>query len=81
MQYLRHPSYTGWFWWALGTQLVLQNPLSFVLFFVGAFLFFRDRIEFEEYLLLEQFGKEYDDYMKRSYIGIPFIKSSKPKTD
>ncbi|CUA69080.1 protein-S-isoprenylcysteine O-methyltransferase [Rhizoctonia solani] len=27
----RHPSYAGFFYWGLGTQLVLQNPVTFVL--------------------------------------------------
>ena len=25
---MRHPSYCGWFLWALGTQLLLVNPTS-----------------------------------------------------
>lgn len=23
----RHPSYMGWFWWSIGTQLLLCNPV------------------------------------------------------
>jgi protein-S-isoprenylcysteine O-methyltransferase len=26
-RYLRHPAYFGWFWWSIGTQLLLCNPL------------------------------------------------------
>jgi protein-S-isoprenylcysteine O-methyltransferase len=26
----RHPGYAGWFWWSIGTQLVLINPVCFV---------------------------------------------------
>ena len=25
--YLRHPSYFGWFWWSVGTQVLLGNPV------------------------------------------------------
>jgi protein-S-isoprenylcysteine O-methyltransferase len=43
--WFRHPSYAGFFYWALGTQLVLQNPLTFVLFVVllWRFFYFRTR--------------------------------------
>lgn len=40
IRYFRHPSYAGFFYWALGTQLVLQNPVSFVLFSVLLWRFF-----------------------------------------
>src|SRR6266404_8598735 len=40
----RHPSYAGFFYWALGTQLVLQNPLSFCVYIVLLMRFFSSRI-------------------------------------
>jgi len=40
----RHPSYTGFFYWGLGTQLLLQNPLSFGFFVVALWRFFYYRI-------------------------------------
>jgi protein-S-isoprenylcysteine O-methyltransferase len=43
----RHPSYTGFFYWALGTQLVLQNPLSFCVYYVLLIRFFSSRIRGE----------------------------------
>lgn len=42
---LRHPSYFGFFWWGLGTQLVLQNVVCFVGFTVVLWSFFQSRIE------------------------------------
>ena len=39
----RHPSYAGFFYWALGSQLVLQNPVSFVAFVVVLWRFFYHR--------------------------------------
>lgn len=42
---LRHPSYFGFFWWGLGTQLVLQNVVCFVGFTVVLWRFFQSRIE------------------------------------
>ena len=42
--YLRHPSYFGFFWWALGAQLVLGNQLCFVVYAVVLWRFFKVRI-------------------------------------
>ena len=42
--WFRHPSYTGFFYWALGTQLVLQNPVTFVFFAILLWRFFYYRI-------------------------------------
>jgi protein-S-isoprenylcysteine O-methyltransferase len=71
--WFRHPSYAAFFYWALGTQLVLQNPLTFVLFAVLLWRFFYYRTRAEEKALIKFFG---DDYVKyRSEVGtkIPFI--------
>ncbi|QRW16417.1 isoprenylcysteine carboxyl methyltransferase [Rhizoctonia solani] len=41
----RHPSYTGFFYWGLGTQMVLQNPITFALYLVLLWRFFSTRIK------------------------------------
>ncbi len=41
----RHPSYFGFFWWAVGTQLMLVNPISIVLFSLSSWYYFQIRIE------------------------------------
>lgn len=33
-EYYRHPSYVGWFWWACGTQVILANPICFLLYLI-----------------------------------------------
>lgn len=43
-RYLRHPSYFGWFWWCVGTQCLLCNPLCILAYAVAAWDFFRKRI-------------------------------------
>lgn len=43
--YLRHPSYFGFFWWGLGTQLVLGNVLCFVAYAIVLWRFFYQRIK------------------------------------
>lgn len=42
-RWFRHPSYAGFYYWALGTQLVLQNPLTFILFSILLWNFFYKR--------------------------------------
>ena len=42
--YLRHPSYFGFFWWALGTQIVMGNRISLVGYAVVLWRFFSRRI-------------------------------------
>lgn len=40
----RHPSYFGFFWWGVGTQLVLGNRICLVLYVVVLWNFFKRRI-------------------------------------
>ncbi|KZV76142.1 protein-s-isoprenylcysteine O-methyltransferase [Peniophora sp. CONT] len=70
--WFRHPSYTGFFYWAIGTQLVLQNPFSFCIFFFLLWRFFSSRIKEEEKLLIKFFGDEYEQYRRRVGVWIPF---------
>ena len=72
--YVRHPSYVGWFLWSLGTQVVLLNPICFVLYTGVTWTFFNERIYAEEYLLLRFFGNAYSDYQAKVPAGIPFIR-------
>lgn len=69
----RHPSYSGFFFWALGTQILLVNPISFIIFWCILWKFFRDRIEDEERLLVGFFGQQYLDYRKTTPTRIPLI--------
>ncbi|KAI0269110.1 ICMT-domain-containing protein [Gloeopeniophorella convolvens] len=69
----RHPSYTGFFYWALGTQLVLQNPLSFSIYLALLMKFFSSRIQTEERALITFFGDDYISYRRRVGTKIPFI--------
>lgn len=69
----RHPAYCGWFWWSIGTQIVLQNPVCVVLYAIASWCFFHDRIPYEESTLLGFFGEDYAQYKKRVSTLIPFI--------
>lgn len=74
-KYLRHPSYFGFFYWSIGTQLLLQNCVSFFLFGYASCMFFRRRIPYEEASLIRHFPVEYKNYAQHSRILIPFIPS------
>ncbi|CCD22573.1 protein-S-isoprenylcysteine carboxyl O-methyltransferase NDAI_0A04160 [Naumovozyma dairenensis CBS 421] len=69
----RHPSYLGFFWWAVGTQILLLNPISTCIFVYVLWNFFSKRIKIEEKYLIEFFGEDYVNYKKNVYTWIPFI--------
>ena len=79
--WFRHPSYVGFFYWSIGTQLILCNPLCAVTYAIVAWKFFADRIEHEEEMLILFFGKQYLDYRKKVPTGLPFIKGYSGDTE
>ncbi|KAJ8112017.1 hypothetical protein ONZ43_g5488 [Nemania bipapillata] len=72
--FLRHPAYFGFFYWGIGTQLVLGNPICFLGYLLVLWRFFASRIKSEEGDLVRFFDHDYIDYRKRVGTGIPFIK-------
>lgn len=69
----RHPAYFGWFVWALSTQILLANPLSFACFGFATWSFFKNRIPFEEAHLVRFFGADYIRYRAKTPTRIPGI--------
>ncbi|KAJ9299651.1 hypothetical protein DTO271G3_2535 [Paecilomyces variotii] len=69
----RHPSYFGFFWWGLGSQLVLGNMVCFWTYAIILWKFFSARIQREEAYLIHFFGDEYLEYKKHTGVGIPGI--------
>ncbi|KAI0528050.1 putative isoprenylcysteine carboxyl methyltransferase [Xylaria bambusicola] len=72
--FLRHPAYFGFFYWGIGSQLVLGNPICFVGYLIVLWRFFATRIKSEEGDLVQFFGDDYTDYKKRVGTGIPLIR-------
>lgn len=70
----RHPSYAGFFYWGVGTQIALQNPLSLLVYIVVLWRFFNARIQTEEKYLVKFFGDEYTAYRQKVGTKIPFIR-------
>jgi protein-S-isoprenylcysteine O-methyltransferase len=71
--WFRHPSYFGYFWWGVGTQIMMGNAVCTLGYAVVLWKFFSARIRGEERLLVGFFGEEYVRYRERSWVGIPFI--------
>lgn len=72
-RFLRHPSYFGFFWWGLGSQLVLGNVVCSVGYAVVLWRFFSLRINREENLLIGFFAMDYVRYKEKTWVAIPFI--------
>uniref|UniRef100_A0A0K0FKT2 Protein-S-isoprenylcysteine O-methyltransferase n=1 Tax=Strongyloides venezuelensis TaxID=75913 RepID=A0A0K0FKT2_STRVS len=72
--YVRHPAYVGWFFYSIGMQLVLCNPISIIVYTYVIWNFFAERIECEERLLIEFFRDQYRQYQSNVPSGIPFVK-------
>lgn len=71
--HLRHPSYCGWFWWAVATQVVLANPLCTVAYALASARFFAERIAHEEAALDRFYPEQYPEYKRRTWVGIPGV--------
>ncbi|OCF57985.1 protein-S-isoprenylcysteine O-methyltransferase [Kwoniella mangroviensis CBS 10435] len=72
----RHPSYTGFFYWAVFSQLLLGNVVTTIGFVVVLSRFFSRRIVDEEKWLVKFFGDEYIQYRRRVGTKLPFFFSS-----
>lgn len=62
---IRHPLYTGHTLFHLALSLISANWVFFV-FFIAVIRYTMRRVGFEEQNLLEQFGIEYQNYMKHT---------------
>jgi protein-S-isoprenylcysteine O-methyltransferase Ste14 len=65
-KYVRHPMYTTFWMWVIFQGLLLANWLVWIVGIGTWSLAYFTRIEHEEQMMLEQFGQEYKDYMKKT---------------
>ena len=73
-KYVRHPGYLGWLVWAVGTQVLLCNPVCLVGFAWASWRFFAARVPFEESLLRQMFPEEYPAYAAKTRTWMPGIR-------
>ena len=70
---LRHPLYTGLLFITLGMALFFTSAIAAVLGGVAMVWALLKRINYEERLLIEKFGPDYQHWMKKRARLIPFI--------
>lgn len=71
--FIRHPRYAGSLLSFLGLGLTLENWISVVVAFIPMLMVRLYRITIEEKVLIDHFGSEYIDYMKKTKRLIPKI--------
>ena len=71
---MRHPSYAGFYCWAIGTQVMLGNPLVALGFALKLHSFFSTRISDEEQHLERFFGEAYVRYRRDVRSGVPLVR-------
>ena len=72
-KFIRHPSYTGSLLSFFGFGLSINNWPGLIVIFTPVLFAFIYRITIEEKLMSDQFGKEYEEYKKRTKRIVPFI--------
>jgi protein-S-isoprenylcysteine O-methyltransferase len=72
-KYLRNPSYTGALITLIGFGFGIGNWLSTAVLLFTALVTYVWRIRVEETMLLDRFGRAYEEYRKRTWALIPFV--------
>jgi protein-S-isoprenylcysteine O-methyltransferase Ste14 len=72
-RFIRHPSYSGSILSFVGFGISLNNWISLLVISIPVIIAMLNRIKIEERLLIDQFGGEYLDYMKKTDRLIPWI--------
>ena len=71
-KHIRHPAYLGSHLLSIGIPLIFSSLYGLFLM-LGLIPCFQYRIKVEESMLLEKFGDEYREYMKKTKKLIPFV--------
>ena len=75
-KYVRHPMYLGLFLYTIGLMMVSLDVFVILFFAFTIWVNYR-RIPGEEQMLMEKFGDEYLDYIKRSGRLLPMFRRNK----
>jgi protein-S-isoprenylcysteine O-methyltransferase Ste14 len=65
-KYVRHPMYTCFFVHAITLWLITANHLVGAVAFSSFAIIYPIRVVAEEKMMIEQFGKSYEDYIKKT---------------
>jgi protein-S-isoprenylcysteine O-methyltransferase Ste14 len=69
---VRHPIYSGLLLAGLGTALAIGEFHSLVAVAIGL-VGFRVKSKLEERFMIEQFGREYEEYRQQSWALVPYV--------
>jgi protein-S-isoprenylcysteine O-methyltransferase Ste14 len=72
-KYIRNPMYSGGLIATIGFCLVFRCIITLIIMFTYTFLVYKMRINEEEKILQNKFGKEYEDYKQKTKKLIPFL--------
>ena len=70
-KYIRHPMYTSHLLWAIAQFLILRNWIAGPSFILTSIPLLVYRIPREEKMMMEKFGKEYEEYRKKTGRLVP----------
>ena len=70
---IRHPMYAALFIYSLGQVLALPNWIAGPSYLVTFGILFALRVGFEERMMVEEFGDEYREYMRKSQRLVPGV--------
>jgi protein-S-isoprenylcysteine O-methyltransferase Ste14 len=72
-RHIRHPIYSGGVLGVVGFYVAFRSVVMLALVSTLYFIVIRHRLNFEEEMLVEEFGDEYREYMARTKRLIPYI--------
>jgi protein-S-isoprenylcysteine O-methyltransferase Ste14 len=70
-KYIRHPMYAAHILWGIATPLMLHNWIAGFAFLFFSMVQYWSRIGAEERMMIEQFGEQYENYIKHTGRIIP----------
>ncbi|MEC4803347.1 MAG: isoprenylcysteine carboxylmethyltransferase family protein [Jaaginema sp. PMC 1079.18] len=72
-RYIRHPVYTSYILLFCGYCFLLQAKMSLGIMAILCFIWFRHRMIIEEKMLVAYFGRDYQNYCRKTKRLLPFI--------
>jgi protein-S-isoprenylcysteine O-methyltransferase Ste14 len=72
-RYVRHPMYSAFFMWGLAQLFLLPNWIAGPAGLIGFAILFGFRVNHEERMMVEAFGDQYRDYMRRTARIVPWL--------
>ncbi len=78
-KHIRHPMYAAHILWAIAASMMLHNWIAGYSFLVASVAQYLSRVGAEEQMMLEQFGEQYERYMRKTGRIIPRLAKFNPR--